>query len=100
MPKKRANDGPDYVPEDESNQSEAPRKKKKDEESPSRIVTASGQKLDLKKSQKIKELRQKREEKLTKNRKRKLKQIVERKVNRQTVSGILIILKGPVSFRF
>lgn len=87
MPKKRANDGLDYIPEDDSaNQLEAPSKKKsKDEESSSRIVTASGQKLDLKKSQKIKELRQKREEKLTKNRKRKLKQIAERKVKRQTV---------------
>jgi tRNA uridine 5-carbamoylmethylation protein Kti12 len=88
MPKKRANGGLDYVHEDDAqpNQSEAPRKKKKAGDEESRIVTASGLKLDLKKSKKIKELRRQREEKLTKNRKRKLKQITERKVKRQTVS--------------
>lgn len=89
MSKKRTNNsGLDYIAEDGS-VSEASAKKKKQNAEESRIVTASGQKLDLKKSQKIKELRKKREEKVTKNRKRQLKQIAERKVKRQTVSIVL-----------
>lgn len=90
MPKKRSN-GLGFVLEEQQSEEVVPQKKKKkqraeDGDSSSRIVTASGQKLDLKKSQKIKELRKKREEKITKSRKRELKQIVERKTKRQTAS--------------
>jgi hypothetical protein len=89
---KRVNENPDYVVEadDDPNKliHEGSRKKKRanDEESSSRIITSTGEKLDLKKSQQIKSARRKKEEKLTKNRKRELKQVAERKEKKQTVS--------------
>ncbi|KAI6183568.1 putative ATP-dependent RNA helicase kurz [Aphelenchoides bicaudatus] len=93
MSKKRTNNSSlDYIVEDGS-VSKASAKKKKQNAEESRIVTASGQKLNLKKSQKIKELRKKREEKVTKNRKRQLKQIAERKVKRQTRAELIASLQ-------
>lgn len=98
MPKKRSSDL-GFVLEEQQQQFEevVPQKKKqKAEDSSSRIVTASGQKLDLKKSQRIKELRKKREEKITKSRKRELKQIVERKTKRQTASYTILSILSPI----
>ncbi|CAD5215627.1 unnamed protein product [Bursaphelenchus xylophilus] len=58
-----------------------------------KLVTASGQKMDLKKSKKIKELRQKKEQKLTKNEKRELKKLEERKKEKKTRAELIASLQ-------
>lgn len=93
MPKKRpieSNTDEDFIHESDDDPNklviEGPRKKRLHTEESSKIVTSTGEKLDLKKSKQIRDAKRKKEEKLTKNRKRELKQIEERKVKKQTVS--------------
>ncbi|KAI6197475.1 putative ATP-dependent RNA helicase kurz [Aphelenchoides besseyi] len=65
------------------------KKKKRKGESTAKVVTASGRKLDLKKSKKIQERLQKKAEKLSKNRRRELKQLEERKKQKLTRAELI-----------
>ncbi|KAI6172515.1 putative ATP-dependent RNA helicase kurz [Aphelenchoides besseyi] len=94
MPKRSASsnlaDGLTVEPQNNGNEAiELAAKKKRKGESTAKIVTASGRKLDLKKSKKIQERLQKKAEKLSKNRRRELKQIEERKKQKLTRAELI-----------